>query len=308
MMSASWMSARVDFRSRPNPKASNRPSAAAINDALDRETSGRVLAVLLMSDGAQRAAAPRDMPPQLAARRLAAEHIPLYTFTFGKSGGSERADLSVDDLVTNETVFAEAPTEVRANLVSEGYANQQVKVQLLWEATGRMDVVDTAQVDTGIEGGTVPILLQHTPRSPGEYKVTLRVEPREGELVTTNNEVSTFVTVRAGGIKVLYLVGAKRIGGGPGPEQRFVRDALARSPDIVIERRLINYDPLAVDLVETIRERRFRRRDRRRCGCPRTQSGELATHRRTRAARHGFRHARRLPQLRPRRLSRHAAG
>jgi hypothetical protein len=230
---------------------------AALNDALDRETSGRVLAVLLMSDGAQRAAAPRDMPPQLAARRLAAEQIPLYTFTFGKPGGSDRADLSIEDLITNETVFAEAPTEVRANLKSEGYANQQVKVQLLWEATGRMDVVDTAQVDTGIEGGTVPILLQHTPRSPGEYKVTLRVEPREGELVTTNNEVSTFVTVRAGGIKVLYLVGAKRIGGGPGPEQRFVRDALARSPDIIIERRLINYDPLAVDLVETIRDGEF---------------------------------------------------
>ena len=239
------------------PEGEQSAVGAAINDALDRETSGRVLAVLLMSDGAQRAAAPRDLPPQLAARRLAAEQIPLYTFTFGKSGGSERADLSVDDLVTNETVFAEAPTEVRANLVSEGYANQQVKVQLLWEATGRMDVVDTAQVDTGIEGGTVPILLQHTPRSPGEYKVTLRVEPREGELVTTNNEVSTFVTVRAGGIKVLYLVGAKRIGGGPGPEQRFVREALARSPDIVIERRLINYEPLAVDLVETIRNGEF---------------------------------------------------
>ena len=89
----------------------------------------------------------------------------------------------------------------------------------------------------------MPVVLRHTPRTPGEYKVTLRVEPREGELVTTNNEVSTFVTVRAGGINVLYLVGAKRIGGGPGQEQRFVRAALAQSPDIVVERRLINYEP-----------------------------------------------------------------
>ena len=39
--------------------------------------------------------------------------------------------------------------------------------------------------------------------------MTVRVEPREGELVTTNNEVSTFVTVRAGGINVLYLVGTQ---------------------------------------------------------------------------------------------------
>jgi hypothetical protein len=230
---------------------------AAINDALDRETSGRVLGMLLMSDGAQRAVPPHDLPPQLAVRRLAAEHVPLYTFTFGKSGGSERADLAISDLVTNETVFAEAPTEVHGALRAEGYANQQAKVQLLWEAAGGMEVVDTVQVSTGIEGGSVPVVLRHTPRTPGEYKVTLRVEQRDGELVTTNNEQSTFVTVRAGGINVLYLVGAKRVGGGPSQEQRFVRAALAQSPDVVVERRLIAYDPPGVDLVEEIRDGEF---------------------------------------------------
>ena len=180
--------------------------------------------MLLMSDGAQRAAPPHDLPPQVAARRLAAENIPLYTFTFGKSGGSERADLAIDDLVTNETIFAETPTEVRGQLVAEGYANQRVKVQLLWETDGQNG---SRRHGAGRYGHRrrhrCPSLLRHTPRTPGEYKVTLRVEPREGELVTTNNEVSTFVTVRAGGINVLYLVGTKRIGGGPGPEQRFVR-------------------------------------------------------------------------------------
>ena len=180
----------------------------------------------------------------MAVRRLAAENIPLYTFTFGKSGGSERADLAIDDLVTNETIFAETPTEVRGQLTAEGYANQQVKVQLLWETAGK-------EWKSSTRCRSIPASKAARCRSccgtrratPGEYKVTLRVEPREGELVTTNNEVSTFVTVRAGGINVLYLVGAKRIGGGPGPEQRFVRAALAQSPDIVVERRLINYEP-----------------------------------------------------------------
>jgi Putative glutamine amidotransferase len=230
---------------------------AAVNDALDRETSARVLAMLLMSDGAQRAAPPQDLPPQIAARRLAAEQIPLYTFTFGKAGGSERADLAIGDLVTNEQIFTEAPTEVRGQLAAEGYANQTVKVQLLWESAGGMEVVDTAQVETGSEGGSVPVVLRHTPQSPGEYKVTLRVEPRDGELVTTNNKVSTFVTVRGGGINVLYLVGTKRIGGGPGQEQRYVRAALARSPDIVLERRLVNYAPPPVDIAEAIREGKY---------------------------------------------------
>jgi uncharacterized membrane protein len=227
---------------------------AAISDTLDRETSGRVLGVLLLSDGAQRALPPHDEPPQLAVRRLAAENIPLYAFTFGKSGGSERADLAMDDLVVNETVFAETPVEVRGRLSAEGYANQMAKVQLLWESAEGMQVVDTIQVDTGAEGGSTPAVLRHTPHTAGEFKVTLRVEPREGELVTTNNEVSTFVTVRAGGINVLYLVGSKRIGGGPGQEQRFVRASLAQSPDIVVDRRLINYEPPGADLEDAIRE------------------------------------------------------
>ena len=109
-----------------------------------------------------------------------------------------------------------------------------------------MEAVDTMQVDTGIEGGRDAVLLHYTPQKPGEYKVTVRVEPREGELVTTNNEVSTFVTVRPGGINVLYLVGTQRVGGGAGQEQRFVRASLAQSPDIVVARRLINYRPPGV--------------------------------------------------------------
>lgn len=236
------------------PNGEQSPLGTALADTLDRAASGRVLAMLLMSDGAQRATPPNDLAPQLAARRLAVENIPLYTFTFGKSGGSERSDLAVDDLVTNETVFAETPVEVRGRLTAHGYANEKAKVQLLWENNGKMEVVDTTLIDIGPEGSSMPIALRHTPRTTGEFRVTLRVEPREGELVTTNNEVSTFLNVRPGGINVLYLVGTKRIGGAPGQEQRFVRASLAQSPDIVVERRLINYSPPDANLVDAIRD------------------------------------------------------
>jgi uncharacterized membrane protein len=230
---------------------------AALGDALDRHASERLLGVLLLSDGAQRAIAPHDLPPQIAVQRMQAENIPLYTFTFGKSGGSDRADLAVEDLVTNETIFAEAPTEVRGRLTSKGFANQHVAVKLLWETPTGLQTVDTLQVDTGGEDQAIPVVLRYTPRTPGEFKVTLRVEPREGELVTTNNESSTFVTVRRGGVNVLYLVGAQRIGGGPGTEQRFVRAALAQSPDIVVERRLLSYQPIELDLRDALQHGKF---------------------------------------------------
>ena len=209
-----------------------------------------------MSDGAQRAVAPNDLPPQVAVRRMAAENIPLYTFTFGKSGGSDRADLAIDDLVTNESDLRRSPDRSPRPALLARLRQPARRGAAAVGKRGRrgkqMEVVDTVQVDTQNGNQSLPVLLRHTPQTPGEYKVTLRVEPRDGELVTTNNEASTFVTVRKGGINVLYLVGAKRIGGGPGPEQRFVRAALAQSPDIVVERRLLNYQPAEVDLRDVL--------------------------------------------------------
>ena len=58
---------------------------------------------------------------------------------------------------------------------------------------------------------------------PGEHKITLEAVVQPGELVTTNNELSTFVNVLKGGLNVLYIEGALRV------EQKFIRLALDSS-------------------------------------------------------------------------------
>jgi uncharacterized membrane protein len=64
---------------------------------------------------------------------------------------------------------------------------------------------------------------------PGEHKLTLEAVKQPGELVTTNNELSTFVNVLKGGLNVLYLEGSPR------PETRFIRRALGSSRDIKVD-------------------------------------------------------------------------
>ena len=55
----------------------------------------------------------------------------------------------------------------------------------------------------------IPITgLKYMPQTPGEKKVTLKVAKQDGELVVTNNEISTFVTVLSGGLNVLFLQGS----------------------------------------------------------------------------------------------------
>ncbi len=89
---------------------------------------------------------------------------------------------------------------------------------------------------------------------PGEFKLTLEVPDQPGELVTTNNQLSTFVNVLKGGLNVLYIEGAFRV------EEKFIRRALDASPDINVDYvRIDPRDPASrpVDLAERLKPGKY---------------------------------------------------
>ena len=240
------------------PEGPQTAIGSSLEDILSRESQQRVVAVCLFSDGAQRSYAPRDLPPQTSVRRLAIDDIPLYTFTYGRPALGLQSDLRIDGLLANDTVFSETPVTIQAELIAEGYSNQDFQVQLLWEnAAGEMELVDTQQASIGADQRRIPVSLTHTPLEPGEYKVTVQVEPPEGELATNNNSQSTFVTVLKGGINVLYLAGTTSIGGGPGVEPRFVRGAMAAHADIHLQYELLNYRKKEIDIRQQLTDGKF---------------------------------------------------
>jgi len=111
-----------------------------------------------------------------------------------------------------------------------GFADQEVPVELLFETgTGEMKRVGRTELRPRESGELMRVELSYAPQLPGEYKLTLKSIPQPGELITTNNELSTFVTVLSGGLNVLYLEGALR------PEQKFMRQSLDSSPDILVD-------------------------------------------------------------------------
>ncbi len=241
-----------DREARPLPAASESPFplaawtaratsgetaiGSALEDAL-RATAGRQIAgVIVLSDGAQHAYPPRDVPPQTAARGLAELGVPLWSVTFGQQRGSGQGrDVAVTSLVVDETVYLENMLEVAGRVRLEGLAGQPVSVVLLAENdSGKLEEVARSTVKTAAETGEQAVRLEWTPRSLGERKLTMRVESQDGEVLLTNNELSTFVTVVDGGLRVLYLEGALRV------EQRFVRRTLAASPDIHVDFRWID--------------------------------------------------------------------
>lgn len=227
---------------------------SAVDEAL-RATSGRRLAgMIVLSDGAQHAYAPRDLPPQSAARSVADAGAPLWSVTFGQQRGSGQGrDAAVVNLSVGETVYLENMLEVAGRVRLEGLAGRPAAVVLeVEDDAGAMEEVARTTVQTSAETGEEAVRLAWTPKRLGERKLTLRVEPQEGEVVVTNNQLSSFVNVVDGGLKVLYLEGALRV------EQRFLRRILAASPDMQVDFRWIDSnhrDRWPVDLTRDLSAR-----------------------------------------------------
>ena len=80
-----WQDGKVELPEHPSGEQT--AIGAALEDVLRREAGKRLMGVILLSDGAQRAYAPRDLAPQNPARRLADLGFPLYAFAFGQGAG-----------------------------------------------------------------------------------------------------------------------------------------------------------------------------------------------------------------------------
>ncbi|OHB79236.1 MAG: hypothetical protein A2V98_06035 [Planctomycetes bacterium RBG_16_64_12] len=213
---------------------------SVLEDVLRLQAGKRLLGIVLLSDGAQRAYPPRDVLPQTAASRLKPLGYPLFTVRLGKSRGLGQAkDVAVKDLLANPRVFVKNELLVTGQIRVDGYTGREIPVQLLVETSpGQMEPVAQENVKVTADGELIPVKFTHIPQLPGEYKITLAAVGQPGELVETNNRLSTFVNVLKGGLNVLYLEGFP-----PRAEQNFLRRALDSSADIHVDVVHVNPRP-----------------------------------------------------------------
>ena len=209
----------------------------SLDNVLSQEGGKRVLGIVLLTDGRQQAVPPHDLSPMSVATKLRHQGDPVFPVVFGQSRGLGAAqDVAVKNLVVNERVFVKNELSISGQIRVDGYVNREVPVRVLFEtAPGKMEVVAQENLKATSDGQLLPVKFTYIPQMPGEYKVTLEAVPQPGELVTTNNQLSTFVQVLKGGLSVLYVEGALRV------EQKFIRRALDASRDIKVDS--IRLDP-----------------------------------------------------------------
>jgi hypothetical protein len=232
------------------PRAEATGGQTAMGQALDQlgrqQGANRLLAALLLSDGAQRAMPPADTDPKAAAMRLADQQVRVDTVCFGASGFSESVvDLIAEDLEVSPTVFVKNTVVASARVRALGAEGKEVAVRLLVEdpsgrKPGQPPTMKLAAPPVRLRPSRaqelMPIELSYVAEEPGEFRLTLEVMPLEGEAVTTNNQVSTYISVLKGGVSVAYFDREHR------PEQRLLR-RVDESPDIRLDFKPIRLAP-----------------------------------------------------------------
>jgi hypothetical protein len=223
-----WQEGRIEFPA--DPLGDQTDIGSTLDEAVQRELGQRLAAVILLGDGAQTAYSPR-VEVQQAGRTLARLDYPLYTVTFGPPGDAvQTRDVVIESLPEQYTVFVKNELPVKGVLRARGYVNQEIPVELLVDdAQGNRTTAGAVRLQPRQDGQPVPVEILYTPQEPGQYKLTLRAVPQAGERVTRNNELSAFLTVMEGGLRVVYLYG-DLLG-----EQRVLRRSLNDSPDIQLD-------------------------------------------------------------------------
>lgn len=195
-------------------------------EARKQQSGSRVAAMIVMSDGASN----DGLPALSAAERLKREQIPIIAVGIGEeTAGAGSRDIAARELIAGPTVFVKNELQARGTLAVRGFPNTTLDVELYVE--NQPQPVATTRVKIGEGGEVIPITgLKYVPQTPGETKLTLKVKPLDGELVKSNNEVSTYVTVLKGGLAALYLKGPNFSW-----DPRYLTRALDNSPDIQVD-------------------------------------------------------------------------
>ncbi len=151
---------------------------AALEEVLKRETGKRLAGIILLSDGAQQAYAPRDEQPQIPARRINELLTPLFTVSFGQDrSATQSRDVAVTDLVVNPSVFVKNDLSISGTARISGLVNQNIPLQVLFEtAPGKMEIVASTELRAKQNGEQIKFDLNYVPKAPGERKLTVKAD------------------------------------------------------------------------------------------------------------------------------------
>ncbi len=232
--------------------------SAPLESALATSRSTPLAGIVLLSDGTQTMMGEtgQTIDPVSSAKWVAAIGVPLWTVALGPTALSGRnRDVAISSLPETFRMFTGNETGISFEIQTRGYEGTPIELTMMWiDDTGRQSIAATRTIvpdhDVHREPMQVPVIAPE----PGQYRLIVGARSPAGETDITNDQQLSFVDVRAGGGRVLYLEGTPRL------EQRYLRRALRRFPDLELTYRWIPRDTSSrwpIDLTDDLQPGQF---------------------------------------------------
>ena len=215
------------WKAGPNGKVTDLGTALA--ELQRAQVDPPLRATFMITDGMQ-TVIPAVTDATLVARQLEQLDQPIIVVGLGpRSEKSQLRDLAIDGVPEHVTAFEKNKVMVPAVVHARGLQNLPIKVDMKLKAAGKPDIVlKPVEVLASGADQTMPMNFDIEAPASGEYLLELKATTTANELVTSNNITFAFMTVRAGGSRILYLEGQPR------HEQTFLRRSLS-SLDFQVE-------------------------------------------------------------------------
>ena len=168
--------------------------------------------LIIFSDGA-------DNGTRYVALKQAANWAgtcPISTFGLGRptTNFSQRDVALVDIQPPSQPVPVKTQFSVTGRINAFGFEGAMADVSLWIEDldSGKLVMLGRKEriVLTRTQNNEV-VLVRDAPSRPGEYKITLKVDPLPGEVTVLNNQISSYLTTTSEGVSILWVEGHKRL-------------------------------------------------------------------------------------------------
>ncbi|NLT50190.1 MAG: hypothetical protein GXX85_04655 [Ignavibacteria bacterium] len=146
--------------------------------------------------------------------------IPVFTIGLGDTSLSK--DITVNRIIHNEAVYAGTATNISAEIFSNGFENQEIKIDFYED--GRL----FESKETTLKDGINRVSASYLPASPGEKKISASVSKISGEQTFDNNRKDTFIFADRSKLKIFMVAGS------PSSDLSFIKNSLKQNKNIDI--------------------------------------------------------------------------
>lgn len=205
----------------------------ALSEVTRQQLDPPLRAVIMMGDATQTVSS-ASVDPSLISRQMAQLDQPIYMVAIGPRGEkSQLRDVGIEGLPEHFAAFAKKELGVRFLVSAQGVQNQPIELQLKIRAKGAPDqILDQRTISASQGQEKIPLQFQIIVPEVGEYLLEASVKVDGQDQIASNNSAISFLTVREGGARILFLEGQPR------REQAFLKRSLNESLDFDVDYEL----------------------------------------------------------------------